>query len=144
MTFTLQYGRGIAVGMQTIINPSPEAIEQVISDLLPAADHYATLISEVPIENFEYVQTAINADDDAPEIEYLVEAHKKTDDSFIQYRQYIKNENEVKRIFRMFALERPPDVTSWEDVTKKIKSLPSIEEQREKLRKKTEHLNHKK
>jgi len=43
MAYTFQYGRGTAVIMQKIVNPPPEAIEQVISDLLPAIDYYVTL-----------------------------------------------------------------------------------------------------
>lgn len=144
MAYTLEYGRGIAVSEQVKIDPSPEDIERVINELLPTIDHYAVLTADMPVNNFEYIQTAIHDNGDAPEIEFLVEARKKTNDGFVQYQTHIKDINEVKRLFRMFALERPPDITDWVDVTEEIKSLPSVDEQRKKLRKKAERLTHKK
>lgn len=130
MTFTLKYGRGKGVREQKITNPSPEMIEQTIKELLPGLDYYIVFQSEPPVNNYAYIQTAIERWDDKPEIKYMVEVNVKSDENFTQYRKYIKDENEVKRLFRMFALEKTPDVTDWKDVTEEIKNLPDLETQR--------------
>ena len=128
MSFALLYGRGKNVGRQTLTDPSPEMIEEAINELLPALDYFVVLESNPPIKNIAYVQTAIkNDNNDKPEIMYIIEVNEKTDDSFIQYRRYAEDANEVKKLFRMFALGIIPDISEWENVTEEIKNLPEIE-----------------
>ena len=127
MSYTLRYKRGVGANEQTEYNPSPEIIDFVIDELLPGMDYYIVLSSDERVKNCDCVQTVIKKEDDKPIIEFMVEAHFKTDDGFIYYRKYISEINEVKRLFRMFALEVIPDMNDWDDVTEEV--IKSVEEQ---------------
>ncbi|MCL2146738.1 MAG: hypothetical protein FWH52_02915 [Synergistaceae bacterium] len=43
MSFTLFYSKGRNVSGQTLTDPSPEIIEEVINELLPTLDYYVLL-----------------------------------------------------------------------------------------------------
>ena len=121
MKYTLRYKRGAATNEQTEHNPSPEIIDFVIGELLPGVDHYIVLSSDKPVKNCDCVQTIIKGGDDKPVFEFLVEALLTTGDSFICHRIYINEIDEVKRLFRMFALGVIPDICDWDDVTEDVK-----------------------
>jgi hypothetical protein len=129
MSFTLKYSRGKSVKAQEVTDPSPEEIEQALDELLAALDYYVILEPSSPISNVAYIQTVIKVDD-KPIVEYLVELSMETDDGSVWYRKYIEDANEVKKLFRMFALEVTPDITGWEDVTEDVKA--QIEKWRKK------------
>ena len=129
MTFTLTFIKGWDSGTNKLESPTPEMIEQAIDDLLPVRGYFVILESKQLVNSIEYIQTVIK-DDDESTIEYLVEVHERTDESFIQHRKFFADVNEVKKMFRMFALELPPDVAGWEDVTAETKGLPPPEVQR--------------
>jgi len=113
-----------------IENPSPEQIERALDDLIPAKYHFVILVSEEPVQNCAFVQT-IMTQGNAPEIKYLFEIQFKYDDTrFKQYEYYTTNVNELKKMFRMFALGILPDITGWKDITEEV--LEEIAEQKKK------------
>ena len=122
MEYFLRYKRGAGANEQTVSNPSPEMIDFIISELIPGKDYYIVLSSKPHIKNCDCVQTVIKWDD-KPVVEYLVEAHFKVDGDFIYYRKYFPDIDEVKKMFRMFALGVIPAVDSWDDVTEEIKEI---------------------
>jgi len=125
MDYTLRYKRGVGAEEQNVKNPSPEIIELVINELLPAIDYYIVFISDQRINGYDCIQTVI-IDDDKPVIEFMVEVHYKTDTDFIYYRKFFTDKYEVMKMFRMFAFGIIPDISDWEDVTEKV--TRSIEE----------------
>jgi len=120
MEYTLRYKRGVGVSEQNIKNPSPEMIELVLDELLPSLDYYIVLNSKPMVNNCDCLQTVIKWDD-KPIIEFMVEVHFKVDGDFIYYRRYFSSIDEVKKMFRMFALGIIPDVVGWDDVTEEVK-----------------------
>ena len=123
-------------------NPSPEEIERAIDELRPIKDNFIILESYQRIENCEFIQTVISRGSDPEnsfgddEIVYLVEVQfmytekqesgkskKLEKGSFNQFAYRTSDVDEVKRMFRMFALGRVPDITSWNDITEEIYAL---------------------
>ena len=111
-----------------IIDPSPEAIEKAINELLPMKNHFVILDSEKKVENCSYIQTIISDDkgheDDVPQITFCVELRFNYDKPlFKQYKTYVSDIDLVKKMFRMFALGIVPDVTGWIDITEEMNEL---------------------
>jgi hypothetical protein len=129
MGYKLRYKLGVGAVEQITSNPSPETIDSVIDELLPPMDHYIVLSSDERVKNCDCIQTVIKDKDDKPTIEYMVEVCFKNDEGFAFYRKYIGEINEVKRLFRMFALEVIPDIHGWDDVTEDVKK--SIEKHKQ-------------
>ncbi|MCL2099090.1 MAG: hypothetical protein FWH24_01460 [Oscillospiraceae bacterium] len=115
--------------MEVIKNPSPEAIEQAIDGIIPAAFHFVILEANSRLNGCGCIQTIIKWDD-KPQIDYMVEAHFKADGKFTYYRHYTTDADWLKKLFRLFALDIIPDVEGWEDATADV--LRQIEKSRKK------------
>lgn len=107
-----------------IYDPSPEKIDNAVDDLLPVDPNFLILETDEPIENCEYVQTAIvweNDDADSPEINYNIEVHFSDGDPYRQYGKITHDPEFVKRTMRMFALGVNPKIDDgWKDITRDI------------------------
>lgn len=115
-----------------IYDPTPEEIERAIDELMPIENDFFVLDSIEPINNCRMVQTIIDNEknDDSPKLRYHVETQFTyckeapfAEGNFTQYKKYTTDVNEVKMLFRMFALGETPDVTGWEDITAEIIAL---------------------
>ena len=120
MDYQLTIWRGKPLPL--IDDPSPEAIEEAINELLPMEDHFVILESGKKVANCSFIQTQIHDekkdDNDTPIILFHVEVRFDYDKSlFKQYQTHISDIELVKKLFRMFALEVIPDVTGWIDIT---------------------------
>ena len=133
---------------QKLYDPSPEEIDTAINELLPVDYHFVILFSQARVGDCDFIQTTISEDDCDTKLNYHVEVRfqytEEYPGNFSQHNYDTTDIAELKRMFRMFALGNIPDITGWEDITEKIKSLPSIEEQRGKLREKAEQSANKK
>jgi hypothetical protein len=133
-----EYSLTINTGSEkrTLYDPSPEEIDTAINELLPVDYHFVVLFSQARVGNCDYIQTIICEDDCDTKLKYHVEVRfqytKNYPGDFSQHKYYTTDIDEVKRLFRMFALGVIPDTSAWEDITENTKNLPSIEEQREK------------
>lgn len=109
-------------------NPSPEMIDQAIDELIPVKFHFVVLEYDEPVQNCLYVQTLIE-NDNTPEIQYLLETRfVHDDDSFTHYQTFTTDEDELKRIFRMFALGVIPKTEGWKDITEDLLEKKKTEE----------------
>ena len=104
---------------ETIKNPSPEEIETAIDNLIPVIYRFVILKSEEPVQNCIFIQTLI-VRNKAPELKYTVEVRFQYEDSFKQLQQYTTDVNELKKMFRMFALGIIPDTADWNDITEEL------------------------
>ena len=111
-----------------IENPSPEVIDRAIEELRPIQDNFVILIADPRIENCDCIQTLIKRGNDpdgvfkSDELVYLVEVQfvyskEFEKGQFNQYSFHTSDMEEVKRIFRMFALGVIPDISGWKDIT---------------------------
>jgi len=97
-------------------DPSPDVIDKAIGELLPIKYDFVVLVNKEPINNCEYVQTLIKQDN-APEIKYQLETRFVYENHFCHYQKFTMDAEEVKRMFRMFALGIIPKVDGWSDIT---------------------------
>ena len=130
---TKLYNTGISLSIaHKIFNPTPEEIEWAIDKLIPVLYHFVILLSDDKLNN--YMQTVATSGGLETEIEYLVEIRfeygEKIGESFKQLQYTTSNTDELKKMFRMYALDIIPNLASWKDVTEKIKNLPDLETQR--------------
>ena len=105
--------------MREIVDPSPEAIEQAIDELIPVLHHFVILEHEEPINHCPFIQTLITHDP-TPDMQYLIETRFEYENSFRQYKRYTNDASELKRLFRMFALGIVPDIDGWTDITAEL------------------------
>ena len=105
-----------------IKNPSPEQIERALDDLIPAKDHFVILVSEEPVQNCAFIQTTIcwSVDTETGYYYYVDTRFNYDGERFNQYKCHMTNTNELKKMFRMFALGVIPDVTNWTDITEEM------------------------
>jgi len=116
-----------------IENPSPEQIERALDDLIPIKYHFVILASEEPVQNCSFVQTYIirGSASEIKHIKYLIETRFDHENKrFKQYEYLTADTNELKKMFRMFALGIIPDITGWTDITEDI--LEEIAEREKK------------
>ena len=97
-------------------DPSLEVIDKAVGELLPIKDDFVVLVNTEPISNCEYVQTLITKDI-APEIRYQLETRFVYENHFCHYQRFTTDAEEIKRIFRMFALGIVPNIEGWSDIT---------------------------
>jgi hypothetical protein len=113
------------IGRYNVFNPSPEEIEQFIDELIPVKYHFVILSSENKLN--DYIQTLAESDGSEKEIKYLVEIHfeygSKLGEDFKHYQYSTTNLSELKKMFRMYALDVLPDITEWKDITADIVAL---------------------
>jgi len=109
---TVCRGKGM---QQTTTNPSPEAIERAIDELLPMMYHFVILEHDEPIRGCSYIQTLITLENE-PVIRYLLEARFDFESHFEHYQTFTYNAAELKRVFRMFALGLVPNVDGWTNI----------------------------
>jgi len=131
LVYTLRYKRGIGAAQQSVIDPSPETIDFVLDEMLPGVDCFIVLYTNKKIENCCCIQSMIKKDN-KPFIEYMVEVHFKSNGEYTFYRKYFLSVDEVKKMFRMFALGIIPVVDDWDDVTDEVNKIMK----RQKLRNK--------
>ena len=138
MDYALTVNRGLNKE-DTYTNPSPEMIELAIDELIPVEFHFAILEkAEKQINDYWYIQTAMRFWGEDTVTEYNVETHYLESKGFAHFRHNTTDSNEVKKLFRMFALGISPDTTNWIDRTDEIKKLPSLEKQWEARKKRKE------
>ena len=110
--------------MLEIEDPSPEDIDKAVDDMLPVEPNYLILETDEPIDNCEFVQTAIvweDDDTDIPELSFDFEVHFSDGDPYRQYGKLTNDPEFVKRTMRMFALGVNPEIDdSWKDITQNI------------------------
>lgn len=110
--------------MRGIQDPSPEDIDKAVDDMLPVEPNYLILETDEPIDNCEFVQTAIvweDDDTDIPELNFDFEVHFSDGDPYRQYGKLTNEPEFVKRTMRMFALGVNPKIDgSWKDITQNI------------------------
>lgn len=110
--------------MLEIQDPSPEEIDKAVDDMLPVEPNYLILETDEPVDNCEFVQTAIVWEDDdldIPELSFDFEVHFSDGDPYRQYGKLTNDPEFVKRTMRMFALGVNPEIDdSWKDITQNI------------------------
>ena len=99
-----------------IINPSPEVIERAIDELIPVKYHFVILEHDEPVQNCAYIQTRITLED-STDIRYVLEARFIYGKQFEHYQKFTNDAEEIKKVFRMFALEEIPIIKGWADIT---------------------------
>ena len=117
-------------------NPSPEEIDWAIGELRPIKGNHVILGVNPRIENCEFLQTLIEYENDPDgfftddELVFLVQVQHKFVQSkvlekggFKQYSFHTSDMDEVKRMFRMFALGVVPSVAGWKDITNELNAL---------------------
>ena len=131
MDYRLSYRAGGAENR--IVNPSPEQIEDAIDVMIPVKNYYLILAEESCAKCghgwASCVQMVIDTND-SPTHTFHIEFQESplnelsqcdhSRENKKQYKFITANEDEVKRIFRMFALGVNPDISDWEDITEKI------------------------
>ena len=131
MTYSLIYRAGGAENR--IHDPTPEEIEQAIDIMIPVLNYYL-ILQEDECEKCghrfaSFVQMLIGRED-SPKHIYYIEFHESPLDELLQcnhskenrkvYSHSTTNEDETKRIFRMFALGVNPLLDNWNDVTERV------------------------
>jgi len=130
----MNYTMTICMGEQLpkISNPTQDKIERAIDNLIPPNDHFIILCSEENVKNSSFIQTTMEANDSG-ESRYLLEIQFCYDKEYKQYAIYMKKIDKVKEIFLSYTSGILPDITGWNDITKKIFPTQKKKDRKKKL-----------
>jgi len=113
----------VGKGKRELYDPSPEEIDRAINELIPAPYHFVFMQSKARVENCDYIQTIID-DDHETLIRYCVEVRFQYTDNYPgdhkQCQLMTTDADNVKKMFRMFALGIVPNVDGWTDITEEL------------------------
>ena len=85
------------------------------------SDPFIILEPSEAIENTNFIQILYFSKFSDDTNRYLIEIQKNEEKGFKQYEYRTPNKSEVKDIFKnYFLLQRPPDYSSWEDITDNV------------------------
>ena len=120
MNYQIIYCAGTSTGSLFYGNPSPELIDNCINELIPVKDRFVILEPSKRVNGFTLLQVIMNRHPGVGLL-YWVEARLVDDEgNWEQYGLDFSDIEEVKKMFRLFAHEVTPDISSWENITEQL------------------------